>query len=94
MGREGDAGAYLREMDTPSLISAAAAFTISGVRKFRVPILSFCPLWSNMPHVQPWGMPWTGGRSSKSGTERGSTGILADISDLMLNVYCFCGGSL
>jgi hypothetical protein len=59
--------AYFSEMDTPSLISVAAAATMSGVKRLSVPSRSFLPSLSNRPHAQPWGILSTWGRSSKSG---------------------------
>lgn len=67
---------YFREMDIPSLTSPAADLTISGVKKLSVPTRSFLPSWSKIPQAQPCGMSLTLGRSLKSGTELGSTGMV------------------
>ena len=58
---------------TPSCISFLASSTTSGVRRFKVPSWSRWPLESHKPHVQPWGMPGTGGRSLYAGTRTPAT---------------------
>jgi hypothetical protein len=51
----------------PSRISVAAAFTTSGVNKFRVPSSSFTPFLSHSPQVDPFGRPGKSRSSSKLG---------------------------
>lgn len=60
---------YFREIDTPWRTSATASLTTSGVSRFSVPRRSFLSSLSNIPHAQPWGIPLTGGRSSKLGRD-------------------------
>jgi hypothetical protein len=73
---------HLRDIDTPSLASLQAAATTSCVRRFSVPFRSFLLSRSNTPHAQPWGMPSTVGRSSKSGTVNGIAYAQMQVAEL------------
>ena len=64
--------AYFSDTETPSLTSATASRTTLGVSRFNVPYTSFFPPLSKTPQAQPFGMPLTSGRSSKSGTFKSS----------------------